>query len=319
VITTYARVELLRGCLEGVAAQQPTPEEIIVVHRLDDEETATFLEDWAREDPSRRRPVAVERRGIIPALLAGTEAARSDIVAYIDDDAVPRAGWLAKLLEQFQDPAVGAAGGPFVDHWGERVITGSTRRVGRVTWYGRVIGRHSFSTGYQGDVELLAGANMAFRRDLAHHEERLLHGSTGLALGNELDACLTVRRLGYRVRFTPQALVDHYTTSFRDKELGTRVVGADVSASAANYQFALLRFLSRPRRLAFRIYGYSVGSASTPGPGRALLEVFRSPARARAMAKRVGLTWRGRLQGEQMYQQWLNEDRPCPTRASSKR
>jgi GT2 family glycosyltransferase len=317
VIPSYRRADLLARCLSGVDRQQPPPDEIVVVYRRDDEETARFLEEWARQDEVGHRPVAVERPGYVAACAAGAEGATHDIVAYLDDDAVPRPGWLAALLQEFLDPTVGAAGGPYVDHLGERVVTGRTRRVGRVTWYGRIIGRHWLSTDYSGDVEWLTGANMALRRELAHFNQDLLPASTGLVFGVEQDACLTIRRLGYRVVFTPAALIDHYTTSFRDKDLGSRAVGADVSALAADWQYVLLKFLSRPGRLAFRLYGFGLGSASAPGPGRAVAELLRSPARSRAMARRVPLAWRGRLRGEQMYREWVKQNRPRPTRPGS--
>jgi hypothetical protein len=42
----------------------------------------------------------------------GAEAARGDIVAYLDDDAWPRPGWLGALAAAFADPQVLAATGP---------------------------------------------------------------------------------------------------------------------------------------------------------------------------------------------------------------
>ncbi|MDQ3991807.1 MAG: glycosyltransferase, partial [Actinomycetota bacterium] len=280
VVPSYGRAGLLPRCLDGVEAQDPRADEVIVVFRREDRPTVAFLEPWTAQDPARRRMVEVHTPGIIPALAAGTEAARCPVVAQLDDDAVPRPGWIAELRRGFLDPSVGAVGGPFVDHVDGVPVTGRATVVGKVTWYGRVIGNHDRQTDHYGDVDILPGANVAYRRPLARHEPRLLHSSGGLALANELDACLTVKRLGYRVLFSPWAVVDHYTTSYRDPELGSRVSGTDVFTSAANYSFALLRFLPPWRRVAFRIYGYLVGSAMQPGPVRAVLEAASSPGRA---------------------------------------
>ena len=220
-----------------------------------------------------------------------------------------RAGW-KRSGGASQTATVGGVGGRFVDHVDGRERTGRTRRVGRITWYGRVIGRHDRDTEYHGDVEVLPGANMAFRRPLVHMDGRLLHTANGLALANELDACLTVRRLGHRLVFTPEAVVDHYTTSYRDPRLGSRVAGDDIGTSAANYTYTLLKYLPAPRRPAFLLYAFLLGSSMLPGPGRALAELAASPRRAWAMAQRIGPTWRGRATGISMYRAWRREGRP---------
>jgi hypothetical protein len=156
---------------------------------------------------------------------------------------------------------------------------------------------------------------MAFRAELARHDEGLIHTSNGLALANDLDVCLSVRRAGRRVLYSPWARVDHFATSFRDPSLGTRVSGSDVATSAANHTYALLKYLSPARRAAFLGYAFVVGQASLPGPVRALAEVPQSPRRSRAMAGRIPLVWRGRLQGIRMWRAW----RSAPGRAAGER
>lgn len=311
VVPTHGRARLLARCLAGVEAQVPAADEIVVVHRAGDEETARFVRTWARADLARRRPVVVARPGVLGAISAGTAAALCDVVVYLDDDAVPRPGWLAEIARGFADPEVGAVGGRFVDHVGDRELRARrTRIVGRVTGYGRVIGRHDGDTSYAGDVEFLPGANFAVRRALARPDDRLLQASNGHCLGWEMDACLTVRALGYRVRFTPRAVVDHHTTSFRDPRTGSRVTGEDVFTSAANYTYVLRKYLPAWRRPAFLAYAYLAGSSTQPGPLRAAAELPRSPSRALAMASRIGATWRGRREGGRMYRRWAAGSAP---------
>src|SRR5207244_7982789 len=175
-------------------------------------------------------------------LAAGTREIRCEAVAYLDDDAIPRPGWIAELGRGFLDPTVGAVGGRLVDHVDGVPRVGHTRRVGVITWYGRIIGRHHLSTAHYGDVDWLTGSNLAVRTRLVHHDERLLHTKNGLALANDLDTSLAVRRAGFRVLYSPWAEVEHHTTSFRDPRLGSRVAGPDVETSAANPASALPKF-----------------------------------------------------------------------------
>ncbi len=312
VIPTYGRPELLLRCLDAVETQEPRPAEVVVVTRPEDEPTTAVLAGWASQDPERHRVIHVDRPGLVFALDAGTRAVRGDVVAYLDDDAIPRPGWIAELGLGLLDPTIGAVGGSLVDYVDGVARSGRTRRVGVVTWYGRIIGRHHLRTDHYGDVDWLTGSNIAVRTALARHDTGLVHASTGLALANDLDTSLSVRRAGYRVLFSPWAVVEHHTTSFRDPALGTRVAGPDVETSAANHTYALLKFLSPGRRAAFLGYAFAVGQASLPGPLRAVAEVPRSPARARAMAARIPLVWRGRRAGIEMWRRWRAQARSAP-------
>jgi len=301
VVPTYRRVHLLARCLDALARQTLVPDEVICVYRETDFETARFLDTWWREDPAHRRRVSVEQPGIVPALNAGTHAARYAVVAFLDDDATAHSDWLEHLAPAFDDPAVGAAGGRLIDHVDGIRRQGRARRVGLVTWYGRVIDKHHCEGAREGPVDWLTGSNMAIRAELVHHDQALSHTDAGLALCNDLDTCLFVRRAGYLVWYAPDAVVEHHTTSFRDPDLGTRVQGAGASASAANRTYVLAKYLRGPQRVAMLAYGFAIGSASVPGPGRALVEFARNPRRALHMMRRIAPAWRGRRAGMRKF------------------
>jgi hypothetical protein len=199
------------------------------------------------------------------------------------------------------DPAVGAVGGRIVDHVDGRLVTGRARRVGHVTWYGRIIWAHTLETDYHGPVGFLAGANMSIRRELAAFDQRLQHTHNGHAMANDIDVCLGVWRAGRRVLYTPDSEVEHYTTSFRDAALGSRVTGEGVTVASANHTYAVLKHVGPFRRAAVRTYGYVIGSATTPGPVRALVELVRKPRRGVAMWRRIGPAWRGRRLASRMF------------------
>lgn len=303
VIPTYGRPELLARCLDAVLAQDPPPQEVLVVYRPDDAATASFLRTWSAPDPDRRRPVQVHRPGIVPALVAGTEAARFDAVAYMDDDAIPRQGWLSEARAALEDPSVGGAGGRILDHVDGVPVRGRTRRPGRITWYGRIVWQHTLETDYRGPVQFLAGANMTIRRELARFDRRLRHTANGHAMANDIDLCLGVWRGGKRVLFSPRSQVEHYTTSFRDPRLGSRVTGEGVTVAAANHTYAVLKHVGPFRRAATRAFAYAIGSATTPGPVRAALELVRSPRRGVEMWRRIRPAWAGRRIAECMYRE----------------
>src|SRR5260370_11539521 len=48
----------------------------------------------------------------------GIAAAGGEVVAFIDDDAIPEPAWLAELVAAYDAPHVGGAGGLVYDHTG---------------------------------------------------------------------------------------------------------------------------------------------------------------------------------------------------------
>ena len=94
----------LDECLRGLERQAWPSLEAIV---LPDAPTGRQWPDFVREIPTGKvRPA--EKRNI------GIQQATGEVVAFIDDDAAPLAGWLEHAIPYFSDPEVAAVGGPAV-------------------------------------------------------------------------------------------------------------------------------------------------------------------------------------------------------------
>ncbi len=96
-------------------------------------------------------------RNIAVAIAAG------EIVAFLDDDAIPEPDWLNLLIERFADPKVAAVGGFIRDHTGVKFQ------------YRNVIGNRFADVRHSSDVEAPrspdeypspTGTNIAIRRDV---------------------------------------------------------------------------------------------------------------------------------------------------------
>ncbi|WP_420872119.1 glycosyltransferase family 2 protein [Cohnella rhizosphaerae] len=112
IVPSYRRPDDLVRCLEGLGRQLYTSYDVAIVVRDGDEETKALALRW-RETPSGygKSVVEVSQTGVLAAMKAGTKGASGSIVAYTDDDAVPRPDWLEKLVRHYADPRVGGAGG----------------------------------------------------------------------------------------------------------------------------------------------------------------------------------------------------------------
>jgi GT2 family glycosyltransferase len=159
IVCTYSdrRWDELTAAVESLRRQDVCPREVVVA--VDNNPPLA-----ARVRSELPDVVVVEnpnRRGLSGTRNAGVAAARGDVVAFLDDDAVAEPDWLATLLACYADPRVLGAGGAVDPVW-ER---------GRPAWFPDefdwVVG-----CSYRGmplhasAVRNLIGANMSFRREV---------------------------------------------------------------------------------------------------------------------------------------------------------
>jgi GT2 family glycosyltransferase len=286
MVPSYRRPELLRRCLEGLAQQTRQADEVLVVRRESDLATAAVV----REAPLAVREVLVTGTGgILEALHAGCAAAAGDIVVFTDDDAVPRAGWLARLLHHYEDPDVGGVGGRDVT----QPLDGSALRpssvVGRIGRWGKQHGHHHLGSGPAVDVEVLKGVNMSFRREALALPAGLR--GQGAQVHNEVAICLWARAAGWRLRYDPAVLVDHYHGVRFDPDRRHRPAAAAIENEAYNLVVTLLSL--RPELTLRRaVYGLLVGDRATPGLVRTAAAASR---REREVLRRALPSLRGQL------------------------
>lgn len=115
VISTLDRIATLPTTLESLRwLSYPGEFEVVVVAGPSTDGTDAHLASWGEDITVVRCPEANLSR----SRNLGIAAAAGEIIAFIDDDAVPEPEWLAELITAYDDPRVGAAGGFVVDHTG---------------------------------------------------------------------------------------------------------------------------------------------------------------------------------------------------------
>ena len=268
VVPTYRRPDELRRCLAGLARQSLSPAETIVVRRSGDEGTRLALE----ESPLPAvRDVLVSKPGVLAAMEAGAAVASSDIVAFIDDDAVPRPEWLQQLARHFDDPQIGGVGSRDLIA-GEHTPTGAALEVGKITRWGKLIGNHHLAAGAPREVMVLKAVGVAFRRQ-ALALPRGLKGE-GAQVHFEVGMSLSARRRGWRLLYDPSALVDHEIAPRFDAEPRARPRPSAVRDAAYNLVSCLLA--ERPDLFWRRaLYGLIIGDRDIPGVGRTAIALLR--------------------------------------------
>jgi cellulose synthase/poly-beta-1,6-N-acetylglucosamine synthase-like glycosyltransferase len=177
----------------------------------------------------------------------GARMSHSEIVAYLDDDAIPEPGWLGGLAQEFRDPRVMAATGQIrtlsVSRKGEEVhaSVGEFERG-----HERLIVDQQEKRWFElANFGGLGDGNMAFRRR-AFESWSGFHLSLGpgtpLNFCEEHHAFFSLIDQGYRVVYTPDAIVHHSSVPRTLPELQARRL-AQLSASTA---YATLLLMEQP-------------------------------------------------------------------------
>lgn len=106
VIVSRGRPDSLTWCLRGVMGLRYPAVEVVVVT---DPEGAAAVKAAGQDEAIRL--IAFDEANISAARNAGIAQAAGEIIAFIDDDAVPEPTWLDHLVEPFEAPEVAAVGG----------------------------------------------------------------------------------------------------------------------------------------------------------------------------------------------------------------
>lgn len=287
LVPSYRRPQSLQRCLEGVLAGTRRPEQIVAVLRDSDVESHAALAAWRNAHPGLVAIAQVTEPGPMAAANAGLQLARGEVVAFLDDDCVPSERWLERILAHYADPEVIGVGGRDIVHHGDRISADPKPVVGRVTWYGRIIGNHH-QPGFTEPVYVdhLKGANMSFRRAvIPTYDLRLRSG-----VYHEVDVAFGARAGGGRIVYDPAATVDHYPAPrWYGHERESEALQA-VTDLAHDHAYVMFKHLRGWRRAGFWMFALLVGQHHRYG----LLRMLVMLPRERLLAVR---RWQAALRG----------------------
>lgn len=205
MVATYNRPDHVRTCLEHLGRQSFAPDRIVVV----DASPTTATRDVVRDFPD----VVYLRNDHGPGTTAtsraiGVREVASDVVAFLDDDAYAADDWLEQLVARYEDPRVGAVGGRALNGQPGEESEGADR-VGLLLDDGSLTGFFAADPGADVDVDHLLGANMSMRLRALEEIGGIEDHYPGTCLREETEPVLRLRLAGWRVVYTPSAVVEH--------------------------------------------------------------------------------------------------------------
>lgn len=162
VINTDGRATSLAATLESLRWLNAPPFEVCVVSGPTPDGTDEVLARWK----GQVKTACCGERNLSVSRNIGITIAAGEVVAFLDDDAIPEPEWLLALAQAYADPAVGGAGG-FVynpDGVTYQYRFGIADRLGRadLTWTRPA---PEFAFPFSASYPHLLGANSSFRRN----------------------------------------------------------------------------------------------------------------------------------------------------------
>lgn len=215
--------------------------------------------------------------GFLPPIIAGISRAEGDIVAFLDDDAVPCPDWLERLDSHYAEPSVGGVGGRCINMEGTREVRyPAAKRVGRFRWFGRVIGnmyKDSVSANPI-NVDFFMGGNMSYRRSLLERVGVDLELNNYVAANYEVDLGLQIKALGYRLVYDPLARIKHFSAPKSLEGFSIRSPES-VYWYSYNLQYITLKHSRGWKKFGGIVYGIFFGDRMGWGLAAALFDTIR--------------------------------------------
>lgn len=269
VICTRNRPVFLRNCLQAIARLERAPDEVIVV-----DNTAGDINTEAVALEFAARYIVEPTQGLSRARNRGLTECNSEIIAYLDDDAVPDQRWLGLLLEPFADPDVAIVTGETISPESD-----AANRSQEPTRSFSNKNPHWFEIACFGGMGI--GAGMALRKaactGIKVFDERLGRGAP-LHGAEEHHAFARLLSLGYRAVQVPAAFVVH-------PSIRRRSIEQEASCSIAYWLLLFFEFPDHRREVIlflFRRLRHKPlpWSRDTPGLGSMITSGWRMRIRA---------------------------------------
>ena len=216
---TYNRRDRVEQTLLALRDQTYPHFEVVVVNGPSTDGTAEVLGQFA----DRARLFDCVQASASRARNVALQHAAGDIVAFIDDDAIPPPDWLVHMAKPFRDKRISSVGGPVfdvpLDRFDWRVCTST--RLGVVDVDSKLpIGAYQ---GVAADpFPYFAGCNVGHRRSALREI-----GGFNAALPyvyDDTDVCCQMNDAGYRFEYIEQLQVSHYRAVNSSRDASQTIV-----------------------------------------------------------------------------------------------
>jgi GT2 family glycosyltransferase len=227
IIPTKDKLSYLERCVSSILERTAFQDfELILVDNGSEEpETLAYYES-IEQDPRIRRIDYPEPFNWSAANNRGAESATGDTLLFLNNDIeILEPDWLEEMLRWVELPSIGAVGAKLLSERGSiqhaGVIVGMEGHASHV-FYGakeRHVGPFGPVDWYR-NLSAVTGACMMVPRDLFERAGRFDEHYE--LVFSDIEFCLRIRAMGYRVLYTPHARLRHYEGCSRGSHIPPR-------------------------------------------------------------------------------------------------
>jgi len=225
IVVSRGRPDALHRCLMGIEQLSYRPFEVVVVA---DPASIAAIADWT----DSIKWVEYDVPNISAARNIGARLSAGEILAYIDDDAVPEPSWLDHLMPPFRDPTVSIAGGFVLGRDGisyQYRANQLDRAANHIVLRLEGDAPEVFDAPSEGAIKT-EGTNFAIRRTVLSRVGGFDEAYRYYM--DETDLNMRLARAGARTAIVPLALVHHgFAASDRRTEHSRSLTLFDIGAS----------------------------------------------------------------------------------------
>ncbi len=193
LVCTYNGASTLAETCAAISQLDYPNTEVIVVDDGSSDQSAEIARGYGFN------VISTENRGLSSARNTALAAATGEIVAYIDDDAMPDPQWLAYLADTFARTDFVAAGGPNLPVPGDGAVADAVAVAPGNPVHVLLSDR---------EAEHIPGCNSAFRadalREIGGFDPRFR------SAGDDVDVCWRLQDRGWRIGYCAAAVVWHH-------------------------------------------------------------------------------------------------------------
>ncbi|MDT8315772.1 glycosyltransferase [Roseomonas mucosa] len=205
VVNTYNRAKYLENTLIGLQGLDWDKLEVVVVNGPSNDGTSQILDRWSDSIKIASCPeinLSMSRN-------IGINVAQGEIIAFIDDDAVPHPKWLKAIASHYCSKKVAAVGGYTIDNSGRTFQARKTicDRFGNAYSVPDYFNERPLNQEKSPYYPSLLGTNSTFRKQALVEIGGFDHVFAYFL--DETDVCLRLVDAGYSVIYEPNALIFH--------------------------------------------------------------------------------------------------------------
>lgn len=214
-LTRYSEPNwLLFQTLDSLSSQQNVKAVVLMLDQHHDQET----EDYCKKISSEYigiQYIVIPAKSLSFARNEAIKLCQTDILLYIDTDAIADPNWANQLSESLSKNSVGLAGGKILPKWHKSPSFIQKSNV--------VLDQYSMLNLGDNELEVkkVVGANFGLNigrlKDIAHFDENLGRREGKLISGEETQLCFDALANNYKILYQGSAVVEHQVLPERIK------------------------------------------------------------------------------------------------------